>query len=111
MKNCLIAALAVCVITLCGTLRAGEPTAISADTLSAMGLSGMQTMSDDQGLAVRGMGYAKVTGYISIRTPYISIFETKYAKGKHYAEGGFSAKLAVPGYYIYVKESGYAKAY
>jgi hypothetical protein len=39
-----------------------------------MRLSGMQTMSDDQGLAVRGMGYAKVTGYISIRTHYISIF-------------------------------------
>jgi hypothetical protein len=47
----LVAALVCVAVT---SAKAAE--GISADTLSAMGLSGLKVMSDNEGLAVRGMG-------------------------------------------------------
>lgn len=35
---------------------------VSNDNLAKMGLSGMNVMSDAQGTAVRGLGYARVSG-------------------------------------------------
>ena len=54
MKNLIIAAVAVAVLSFAGNIFAGD---ISQDMLSDMGLGNMQTMSDTQGLEVRGIGY------------------------------------------------------
>ena len=51
LLSTLVAAL-VCV----GVSNAKAADGISADTLNAMGLSGLKVMSDSEGLAVRGMG-------------------------------------------------------
>jgi hypothetical protein len=56
MKNVLIASCALVLVTLAATASAGE--AISLATLGDMGLGGMQQLSDNDGMAVRGKGTA-----------------------------------------------------
>ena len=57
MKNVLIASCALVLVTLAATASAGE--AISLATLGDMGLGGMQQLSDNDGMAVRGKGTPK----------------------------------------------------
>ena len=64
MKNMIIAAVAVAMLACVGSVQAGE---VSNDMLSDMGLSGMQSMSDAQGLEVRGMGgYARISTTLTV---------------------------------------------
>ncbi|MEX1042704.1 MAG: hypothetical protein WDZ51_18865 [Pirellulaceae bacterium] len=59
-----IATLAVATILLsASTTFAGEPGAVSQDSLSKFGLSGMKVATPAQAEQVRGMGYASVSGY------------------------------------------------
>jgi hypothetical protein len=100
MKRCLIVVLAASMlVAFVGVARAehGMP---SQATLRAMGLSGMQVMSDREAMGVRGMGYyssrekpkaiafgisyAKVSGHYGARAGTVDGF---FAKGKHYAAG------------------------
>ncbi len=100
MKRCLIVVLAASMlVAFVGVARAehGMP---SQATLRAMGLSGMQVMSDREAMGVRGMGYyssrekpkaiafgisyAKVSGHYGARAGTVDVF---FAKGKHYAAG------------------------
>jgi hypothetical protein len=61
MKNVLIASCALVLVACAATAMAGEP--ISLATLSDMGLGGMQQLSDNDGLTVRGKGtFAGVFG-------------------------------------------------
>jgi len=100
MKRCLFVVLAASMlVAFVGVARAehGMP---SQATLRAMGLSGMQVMSDREAMGVRGMGYyssrekpkaiafgisyAKVSGHYGSRAGTVDVF---FAKGKHYAAG------------------------
>ena len=117
MKNLIIAAVAVAVVSFAGSAFAGD---ISNDMLSDMGLGNMQSMSDDQGMDVRGSGYygygsatATVSGFVSVHIPGVYIFEKKYASERGsvaYAEGGFNVAIYGPQGAWFVSESGYAKA-
>ncbi len=61
MKNVLIASCALVLVAYVSTASAGEP--ISNSTLSNMGLSSMELLSDADGMAVRGKGtFAGVWG-------------------------------------------------
>ena len=109
MKRCLIIVLAASMlVAFVGVARAehGMP---SQATLRAMGLSGMQVMSDREAMNVRGMGYyssrkssrkkstaiafgisyAKVGGHYGASAGTIDGF---FAKGKHYAAGKHGSK-------------------
>lgn len=55
MKNALFAGVALAGL-IASTASAGEPAGISKSTLGNMGLGSMQTMSDTEGMAVRGKG-------------------------------------------------------
>ena len=57
--------LSLCLIgsgTLQAADRSGEESAVSQDTLAAMGMAGMSTVSDEQGHQIRGTGCAKGCG-------------------------------------------------
>ncbi len=57
MKNAFVASLALALLASTAMVAsAAEPASVSNNTLSSMGLGGMQQMSDDEGLAVRGKG-------------------------------------------------------
>jgi hypothetical protein len=58
MKKLLVVCIAIgFVVGLAGSAGAAEPTsAVSNSTLTSMGLGGMQAMSDQEGMAVRGKG-------------------------------------------------------
>jgi len=59
-----LATLAVAAILLsASTTFAGEPGAVSQESLSKFGLSGMKIATPAQAEQVRGMGYAAVSGY------------------------------------------------
>jgi hypothetical protein len=118
MKNLMIAVVAVAMLAFAGNVFAGD---ISQDMLADMGLGEMQSMSDDQGMDVRGMGYyyspatAKVSGFVTVNVGGVFIFEKKYASDygrTAYAEGGFSVQItSFDGYNfssLSVVESGYA---
>ena len=80
MKRCLIVVLAASMlVAFVGVARAelGMP---SQATLRAMGLSGMQVMSDREAMNIRGMGY-----YSSRKKPTAIAFGISYAPvGGHY---------------------------
>jgi hypothetical protein len=73
----MLLALAVVAVMACGAV-AGE---VSQATLGDMGLANMQTMSDDEGMAVRG-AFAIVGGFSFASTPGA-------ASGDAYAAGDF----------------------
>ena len=105
MKRCLTVVLAASMlVAFVGVAQAGHGMPSQA-TLRAMGLSGMQVMSDREAMGVRGMGYyssnksnksnkstaiafgisyAKVGGHYDARAGTLDGF---FAKGKHYASG------------------------
>jgi len=56
MNNALLSLLAAALVCVAGT-NAVASDEISTATLSSMGLSGLQVMTDSQALEVRGMGY------------------------------------------------------
>jgi hypothetical protein len=64
---------AVLAIGMFAAASAAEPAAISKASLGSMGLGGMQLMSDNDGLAVRGKG-AFVKGFDLHRKPKLHFF-------------------------------------
>ncbi len=100
MKRCLIVVLAASMLVAFVGVAQAEHGMPSQATLRAMGLSGMQVMSDREAMGVRGMGYyssrekpkaiafgisyAKVSGHYGARAGTIDGF---FAKGKYYAAG------------------------
>ena len=64
MKNLIFAAVALTTLMVAGSAFAAD---ISQDMLSEMGLGDMQTMSDSQGMDVRGMGFYYQIGRASYR--------------------------------------------
>ena len=100
MKRCLFVVLAASMLVAFVGVAQAEHGMPSQATLRAMGLSGMQVMSDREAMGVRGMGYyssrekpkaiafgisyAKVSGHYGARAGTIDGF---FAKGKHYAAG------------------------
>jgi len=54
--------LAVALAAFCPTFASAEDGLPNQETLSAMGLSGMQVMSDQEALSVRGQGFAFAGG-------------------------------------------------
>jgi len=99
MKNLgIIGGGAVLVIGMFATASAAEPSAISKASLGSMGLGGMQLMSDNDGLAVRGKGVF-VKGFDMHRKPklhfIIFIFHKKFDhRGfDKFPQGGFDNKF------------------
>jgi hypothetical protein len=85
MKKCLASMFALAVLSLVSQARAAEGLP-SSSALSAMGLSGMQIMSDAEGMSVRGMGYS---GNPHSVKPSSLAFGASYAKvGDHGASAG-----------------------
>ena len=56
MKNVFVASLALALLASTAMVASAAEPAVSNNALSSMGLGGMQQMSDDEGLAVRGKG-------------------------------------------------------
>lgn len=109
MRILTVALVAVSMLALAGVAQAedGRP---SQSTLTAMGLSGMQVMSDSQALEVRGMGYyqpynkkgvaiayGKSYAHVSGKGASAGSKDGFYAEGHHVAGGahGSHAKIVV----------------
>lgn len=60
MKNTVLALSAAILMGFATTATAADQ--VSNDTLASMGLGGMQQMSDDAGMNVRGKGFASIFG-------------------------------------------------
>lgn len=94
---------------------------ISDSGLDAMGLGGMTTMSDTEGMEVRGMGYygfgsayAAVSGFVSVHAPGVYIYEQKaaHATGRNVgAQGGFTVTIQNGCNFLSISEVGFATAY
>lgn len=56
--------LVVALVAACPALASADEGLPNQETLKAMGLSGMQVMSDEAGLEVRGMGFTGGDGYL-----------------------------------------------
>lgn len=63
------------------TGQSAEPGEIDGSALSALGLSGMQQMSDDEGTNVRGR-FARVSGYSQA-----SVFGGTFSENSYFAAG------------------------
>lgn len=109
MKSVLTFALACSVLAMAGVAQAdnGMP---SQSTLNAMGLSGMQVMSDSEATGVRGLGYyayspkkssviayGKSYAYVSGHGAKAGTKDGYIAEGTYYAKGkhGSKAKIVV----------------
>ena len=67
MRSLLIVCVVACVTLVAGMANAATPSQISDNALAQMGLAGLQTMSDAQGIEIRGMGFAAVAGINTAR--------------------------------------------
>lgn len=68
MRGCMImCAVALACLFWANTANAAE---IPRQTLATMGLSDMATMTDVQGLEVRGQGWVRIWGNTSFSSPY-----------------------------------------
>jgi hypothetical protein len=79
---------------------AANPGQVPDNTLSMIGLSGLQPMSDVQGTEVRGMGYASVSGVNIAKAPGGSVAINGYNATSHAGSAtayGVSGSLAVSG--------------
>jgi hypothetical protein len=98
-------AFAMVVVSGFATAARANEAGLSQQTLDQMGLSGMSVMTDEAGLAVRGMGFAKVYGHswASVTTHNASAgSENGYAaSGKNSASGKNNSYAGV-----IVKKSG-----
>lgn len=102
--------LVVALVASCPALAWAEDGLPSQETLKAMGLSGMQVMSDTEALAIRGQGaHAWGDSYSRIGTDETSSETNDNAHysawGKYYAAGGSyakSSKLVVNGTVVFV---------
>jgi hypothetical protein len=80
----------------------------SQQSLADMGLGGMEIMSDDEGLAIRGFGWSSAAAYghswAQVATKYGSAgSENGYkSKGKHFAKG---STLSYAGFELEIKRS------
>ena len=72
MKKVLFVLPALAVMCLATSVHA-ENGSIDSDTLSAMGLSGVQEMSDSEATDVRGMGYQPLSSVLASGKSYASI--------------------------------------
>src|SRR5579863_5317482 len=71
---------------------------VSRHSLAKMGLSGMTSMSDAQGTAIRGLSIAVVTGDSNVNLGFGNSADSQFfaagsGRGTHYA-AGFSASTA-----------------
>jgi hypothetical protein len=97
MKQCLTVLLAASMLVAFVGIAQAENGMPSQSTLRAMGLSGMQVMSDREAMNVRGMGYSShgstaIAFGISYahaggRDASAGSLDGFFAKGKHYAGG------------------------
>ena len=80
---------------------------VSDQSLAKMGLTGMKTMTDTQGLQIRGMS-ATAGGYSIASVPGAGAASTTYASGSHSAEaaGVSIAALSISGQYVTVAIGG-----
>ena len=69
MRSLLCVCLVACVVLTAGMAGAANPGQVPDNTLSMIGLSGLQPMSDVQGTEVRGMGDASVSGVNIAKAP------------------------------------------
>jgi hypothetical protein len=63
MKNWIFVVTLLALVGLAGTADADQPGTIAQDTLAEMGLDDLQPMTEQAGLAVRGHGFAFVSGF------------------------------------------------
>lgn len=91
MKNVLIA---LALVALCsGTLFAAD---VSDQTLAKMGLSGMQSVSDAQGLQIRGMGtQASVFGVTAAWTRNSADVNGYHAEAEHRRGDSFAVGASI----------------
>ncbi len=109
MRILTVALVAISMVTLAGVAQADQSRP-SQSTLSAMGLSGMQVMSDSQALEVRGMGYYQPYNKKGVAIAYGKSYahvqgkgasagskDGFYAEGRHVAGGkhGSKAKIVI----------------
>jgi hypothetical protein len=97
MNRCLTVVLAASLLATLSSAAQAEQGMPSQATLRAMGLSGMQVISDRDALNIRGMGYQKShSKAIAFGASYAKVngkgaeagtVDGYYAEGKHYAGG------------------------
>jgi hypothetical protein len=97
MKRCFTVALAASLLVALGSVAQAAQGMPSQATLRAMGLSGMQVISDFDAMSIRGMGYQKShSKAIAFGISYAKVsghgaeagsIDGYYAEGKHFAAG------------------------
>lgn len=80
---------------------------VSDQSLAKMGLSGMQTMSDNDGMQVRGLSIAVVGGFSTASVPGASSTNFYFAAGHHSASGNnASVAGSISGYHVTIVGAG-----
>lgn len=101
MRKFIVACVAVALIASSASAFAAEP--VSNNTLASMGLGGMKTISDKDGMAVRGKGWAIAFGggWASLLLPTsINVYATKQrslAGGANFSIANLFGKNAISG--------------
>ena len=96
MRSLLCVCLVACVVLTAGFAGAATPGQVSDNTLAMMGLSGMQSMSDVQGMEVRGTSFVATAGFSYAVSPGSAAASGYVAAGSHYASGN-SGSIAASG--------------
>ena len=93
MKKLLTVVAALAVMVILSASASASEGAISSATLKAMGLSGMQVMTDDAGMDVRGFGYQRGKGKKSLAIAFGASYA--HVGGKGGSAGSVDGYLAV----------------
>jgi hypothetical protein len=92
MRNLLTVCAVVCVVLLAASFAtAANPGQVPHNTLSQMGLAGLQPMTDLEGSTVHAKGFVTAGGSSIAVTPNASSNYSSYAQGYHYASVSSSA--------------------
>ena len=110
MRSLLIAV--ACLMLTAGVAYAANPGQVPDATLASFGLSGMQQMTDAQGMNVRGMGFAQVSGYSIANAPGGQQSENQYVAISNPRRGsalaaGASVSVAASGVGLFTPGGNY----
>ena len=73
MRYLLTACVVACLALGAGMAHAATPGQVPDSTLAAMGLGGLQPISDAQGTDIRGTGFASVSGFTYVKEGYTTV--------------------------------------
>ncbi len=79
MRYLLTACVVACLALGAGMAHAATPGQVPDSTLAAMGLGGLQPISDAQGTDIRGTGFASVSGFTYVKEGYTTVASSYHA--------------------------------